>query len=1075
MKNTIEINHHPLTRLNLLLLVCTCCLSPLVQSEVTLDGSLGPAGALTGPDYKVTENLGKRAGSNLFHSFGRFNLNASESATFSGSTGIKNVISRVTGGQTSTIDGTLRVSIPNANLYLLNPAGVIFGEHATLDVPGSFHVSTADYLKFQDGVRFNSGVATAPQVLATAEPEAFGFLGENPAGITLTGGPDSVLEVQQGSTISLIGGDITSENTAIYAPGGQINLASVGSAGEVSFNESGILATSFAQMGNIRLNQDPLTPRFTTGTGELVGNVDVSDDTAGKIFIRGGRLVMNNSFIASDTKTGNGGGISVGLTGDLNLGDTKTSVINPFADSGITSTTSGEGNAGNISLDVAGLNLTNGARIDTRTSSSAKGNAGNLTINSNTIQLQDDDPIFLTQLTTASRGDGNAGNIAIKTDLLEVRDASIIDSSTKGKGRGGNLTVNAEKILLSGGNSAFVTAALPNSTGDAGNLSVKANTIEVSDDALISSSTLGTGEGGGLNINTDSLKLNNSAKILNTKNSTGNGGGLVIKANTFEVKDASIIFDNIGTGNGGDFIIKSADLDVNNAIILNQLSSSGKGGNLMVKADNLLVRNGASINNLNSGTGIGGSLTVDAGNIILSGNGSIFPTGFNNAATNTGSIGELTVNADNLQIQNGANINTKTLATANVVNINSRFITLSGNGMPSNFITGITVQAPIDSIGNAANLTINAEYLKVRDDAHISTNTFGEGDAGNLTINADHLEVYNESTIAAAASPRSGGDAGNVIIKSDHLEVYNNSFISTATLGSGKGGKLNVNANKIEIRENSSLATSTVGKGLAGDLTLVANDIFLSNDALLATAAGFGDFVSSSDPKIAGSGDINITLGGTLRLDNNSRVTTLTTSANAGNITINNGKLIHLSNESAIQTRVLNNQGTGGNIFISTPIVALDNSVIGAQAAKGQGGNITIKGFLFQSPNSLVTASSELGIDGNIDLKPDTNISGSLAVLPDTFMNASQQLSERCVARLGNNLSSFVVKGRGGIPLSPGDLAPSNFLDYLPTEGNSPQGKQRLDLYSLDNNQSSSYSSPEKSYQFASMSIDCTH
>ncbi|MEE9303115.1 MAG: hypothetical protein V3U84_04940, partial [Thiotrichaceae bacterium] len=106
MKNTIQKNNHPSsTRRDLLLLVFTCFISPLVQSEVTLDGSVGPAGALTGPDYKVTENLGKRAGSNLFHSFGRFNLNASESATFSGSTGIKNVISRVTGGQTSTIDG----------------------------------------------------------------------------------------------------------------------------------------------------------------------------------------------------------------------------------------------------------------------------------------------------------------------------------------------------------------------------------------------------------------------------------------------------------------------------------------------------------------------------------------------------------------------------------------------------------------------------------------------------------------------------------------------------------------------------------------------------------------------------------------------------------------------------------------------------------------------------------------------------------------------------------------------------------------------------------------------------------
>jgi filamentous hemagglutinin family protein len=182
---TAEKNNHQFTRRYRLLLLCSCLLSNLAQSEVTLDGSLGVTSALRGPDFQITEDLGTRAGSNLFHSFGRFNLNSSQSATFSGSPGINNVIGRVTGGQTSTIDGTLRVSIPNANLYLLNPAGVIFGENATLDVPGSFHASTANYLKLQDGVRFNSGAATTPQVLTTAAPEAFGFLGENPAGIIM--------------------------------------------------------------------------------------------------------------------------------------------------------------------------------------------------------------------------------------------------------------------------------------------------------------------------------------------------------------------------------------------------------------------------------------------------------------------------------------------------------------------------------------------------------------------------------------------------------------------------------------------------------------------------------------------------------------------------------------------------------------------------------------------------------------------------------------------------------------------------------------------------------------------------
>ena len=113
---------------------------------------------------------------------------------------IKNVISRVTGGQASTIDGTFRSTIPGANVYFLNPSGVIFGGNASLDVQGSFHASTADYLKFKDGVKFETGVATANPVLTTATPEGFGFLDDTPAKIEILGGDNKLLKVSEGET-----------------------------------------------------------------------------------------------------------------------------------------------------------------------------------------------------------------------------------------------------------------------------------------------------------------------------------------------------------------------------------------------------------------------------------------------------------------------------------------------------------------------------------------------------------------------------------------------------------------------------------------------------------------------------------------------------------------------------------------------------------------------------------------------------------------------------------------------------------------------------------------------------------
>jgi filamentous hemagglutinin family protein len=145
---------------------------------VTLDGSLGPKGAVqpgtladgSSTTYLISSDLGRQAGKNLFHSFQQFNVLTNESATFTGPQHIENVIGRVTGGSASSIDGLIRSTMDGANLFLLNPNGILFGPNATLDVKGSFHVSTADYLRFEDGARFYSAPGAADQLLSQCEP-----------------------------------------------------------------------------------------------------------------------------------------------------------------------------------------------------------------------------------------------------------------------------------------------------------------------------------------------------------------------------------------------------------------------------------------------------------------------------------------------------------------------------------------------------------------------------------------------------------------------------------------------------------------------------------------------------------------------------------------------------------------------------------------------------------------------------------------------------------------------------------------------------------------------------------------
>ena len=148
--------------------------SSLCHAQITLDGSLGPRGVLNGPHYTISDRVGQIRGPNLFHSFGQFNLSHGESATFTGPNTISNILSRVTGGNPSSIDGTIRSQIPGAHLYVLNPSGVLLGPNASLDVSGSFHVSTADYLRLADGVQFHANLSRH-SVLTVAPPAAFGF------------------------------------------------------------------------------------------------------------------------------------------------------------------------------------------------------------------------------------------------------------------------------------------------------------------------------------------------------------------------------------------------------------------------------------------------------------------------------------------------------------------------------------------------------------------------------------------------------------------------------------------------------------------------------------------------------------------------------------------------------------------------------------------------------------------------------------------------------------------------------------------------------------------------------------
>src|SRR3954465_4722604 len=215
-----------------LLLVALLAAGP-VQAQIVTDGSLGPRVSLSGGQIEIGANLGSRRGDNLFHSFEKFGIATGQSATFTGPGDVKNVISRVTGGEVSNIDGKLASKVGQADLYFLNPAGVMFGPNAQLDVPGSLHVSTAHELHFADGSRF-SAIDKAGSGLTVAPPEAFGFLDKPLGRITVN---QSQLQLAPGKTLSLVGGDL---------------MINGGQAGSVGTEEGVVQLVSVAAPGAVR-------------------------------------------------------------------------------------------------------------------------------------------------------------------------------------------------------------------------------------------------------------------------------------------------------------------------------------------------------------------------------------------------------------------------------------------------------------------------------------------------------------------------------------------------------------------------------------------------------------------------------------------------------------------------------------------------------------------------------------------------------------------------------------------------------------------------------------------------------
>ena len=465
---------------------------------------------INGDIFNITG--GTQAGSNLFHSFKEFSVRTGSEAHFNNTLDFQNIISRVTGSSVSNIDGLIKVLQGNANLFLLNPNGIVFGPNARLDIRGSFVGSTANSIKFADGFEFNAKNAQSTPLLTVSVPLGLQF-GANPQRIQVQGDGQGIrrtdlledtqnaLRVQSNQTLALVGGEISLEGATLKTAGGRIELGSVSGEGLVSLTP---IKTGFSlgygnvqNFGNIELSKQ--------------ATVDASGAGGGDVRVIGRQISLTNgSTIEASTLGSQSGGSLVvnalellqviGTSSDGQIRSALAAIVYPEAN----------GAGGELMINTGVLLVRDGAMITTSTLSSGK--AGNLTVNApeavQVIGVSAKGPSLLSARTyNKSATAGAGGNLTINTGTLLLRDAAQISATTYGAGKAGNLTVNATKgVQLIGTTvdgqfgSGLYAQADRGSTGAAGDLTINTTKLLVQDGAEAAASTFGTGNGGNLTV-----------------------------------------------------------------------------------------------------------------------------------------------------------------------------------------------------------------------------------------------------------------------------------------------------------------------------------------------------------------------------------------------------------------------------------------------------------------------------------------------------------------------------------------------------------------------------------------------
>lgn len=576
-----------------------------IQAQVSGDGSLSTTVEQVGADSTI--NGGNRSGDNLFHSFSDFSVPESGSATFMNDLDVVNIFNRVTGGNISQIDGLIEAQ-GGANLFLINPAGIIFGENARLDIGGSFYGSTADSILFPDGVEFsavnidiepiltvnapiglnlrsgNSGTIINRSVV-NSEPDEFGF--SDPIGLT----------VSEGESITLEANQIRLESGLLTAPGGSIELKALGEIAIAGNNLDFALNTSSGEGNGGRIEINSSNGINFTNANLRADSFDSGSGGQIKIFAQDALVFEDSTLSSSADSSGQGGDITLESGTSIELIDTR-----------IDTAAFGDQRSGDIQItafDGGTINFIGRQATPAQILADAFGSGEGLEDNQTGGDLSiigGDITIDNYQLISLVNGEdflnpntqGNGGDITIGGNNITITNNSTLETQTLGDGAAGNVTIDGDNITISN-NSTLETQTLEN--GGAGNVTINGDNITISNSTL-ETQTLGIGAAGNVTINGQSLTLDNSVIEASNRppstvseDSVGGNINLQLSGIVSLRNDSSILTEAENNANGGNISINSQFIVAfpadNNGNDIVTRAEAGRGGDINITTESI--------------------------------------------------------------------------------------------------------------------------------------------------------------------------------------------------------------------------------------------------------------------------------------------------------------------------------------------------------------------------------------------------------------------------------------------------------------------------------------------------------